>query len=70
MELTDRFVKEHQITTLMVTHNLRHAVSYGNRMVMMDKGKIILDRAGQEKEKTTVDDVLHIFNEISIECGN
>lgn len=70
MELTDRFVKEHQITTLMVTHNLRHAVSYGNRMIMMDKGKIILDRAGQEKEKTTVDDVLHIFNEISIECGN
>ncbi len=70
MELTDRFVKEHQITTLMVTHNLRHAVSYGNRMIMMDKGNIILDYAGQKKEKTTIDDVLHIFNEISIECGN
>ena len=70
MELTDVFVKENQITTLMVTHNLRHAVSYGNRMIMMDKGHIILDRDGEEKENTTIDDVLHIFNEISIECGN
>lgn len=70
MELTDRFVRENKITTLMVTHNLRHAVSYGNRMIMMDKGQIILDRSGEEKEKTTIDDVLHIFNEISIECGN
>lgn len=70
MELTDIFVKENQITTLMVTHNLRHAVSYGNRMIMMDKGHIILDREGAKKESTTIDDVLHIFNEISIECGN
>ena len=70
MELTDVFAKENQITTLMVTHNLRHAVSYGNRMIMMDKGHIILDRDGEDKENTTIDDVLHIFNEISIECGN
>lgn len=70
MELTNVFVKENQITTLMVTHNLRHAVSYGNRMIMMDKGHIILDRDGDEKKNTTIDDVLHIFNEISIECGN
>lgn len=70
MELTDIFVKKNQITTLMVTHNLRHAVSYGNRMIMMDKGHIILDREGTKKSNTTIDDVLHIFNEISIECGN
>lgn len=70
MELTDAFVRERGITTLMVTHNLRYAVSCGDRMIMMDKGHIILDKAGAEKEKTTIDDVLHIFNEISIECGN
>lgn len=70
MELTDWFVRERGITTLMVTHNLRYAVSYGDRMIMMDKGHIILDKAGEEKQKTTIDDVLHIFNEISIECGN
>lgn len=70
MELTDEFVRDRGITTLMVTHNLRYAVDYGDRMIMMDKGHIILDKAGAEKEKTTIDDVLHIFNEISIECGN
>lgn len=70
MELTDKFVRERGITTLMVTHNLRHAVSYGDRLVMMDKGHIILDKSGEEKSQLKVDDVLHIFNEISIECGN
>lgn len=70
MELTNNFISRNHITTLMVTHNLRHAVSYGSRMIMMDKGQIILDKSGADKENTTIDDVLHIFNEISIECGN
>lgn len=70
MELTDKFVKEKGITTLMVTHNLRHAVKYGNRMIMMDKGQIVLDKNAEEKKNTSVEDVLHIFNQISIECGN
>ncbi len=70
MELTDKIVKDKNITTIMVTHNLRYAVEYGTRLVMMDKGQIILDRAGQEKQNTTVDDILELFNEISIECGN
>lgn len=70
MELTDKVVKEKQLTAIMVTHNLRYAVEYGSRLLMMDKGHIILDKAGAEKEKVTVDDLLHIFNEISIECGN
>ena len=54
----------------MVTHNLRYAVEYGNRMIMMHQGNIILDKNAEEKAATEVDDILGIFNEISIECGN
>ncbi len=70
MELTDRIVKEQGLTALMVTHNLRYAVEYGTRLVMMHAGQIVLDRQGEEKQKTTVPDVLDLFNQISIECGN
>ena len=70
MELTDKVIKNKNLTAMMVTHNLRYAVDYGSRLIMMDKGEIILERAGQYKEDTTVNDVLKIFTEISIECGN
>lgn len=70
MELTNRVVNEKHLTTLMVTHNLRHAVEYGDRLVMMHQGHIVLDRSGSEKESTRVEDVLTLFNEISVECGN
>lgn len=70
MELTDKIVKEKNLTAIMVTHNLRYAVEYGNRLVMMDKGRIILDKSEKEKSMVSVDDLLHIFNKISIECGN
>ncbi|MDO5398039.1 MAG: ATP-binding cassette domain-containing protein [bacterium] len=70
MQLTDRIVKEKGITTIMVTHNLRHAVEYGTRTIMMHSGNAILDLSGKEKEKESIDDFLKIFNEISIECGN
>ena len=70
MELTDKIVREKKITTIMVTHNLRYAVEYGDRILMMHQGNIILDKAGEEKAKTTIDDLLGLFNEISIECGN
>ncbi len=70
MELTDEIVREKQLTTLMVTHNLRHAVEYGNRMIMMHQGGIVLDYDGAKKKATQVDDILGIFNSISIECGN
>lgn len=70
MELTDKIVKEKKLTALMVTHNLRYAVQYGNRMVMMHKGECVLDRRDEEKAHTTVDDVLGLFNSISVECGN
>ena len=70
MELTNRIVHEKKLTTLMVTHNLRHAVQFGDRLLMMHQGHIVLDKAGNEKQATQVDDLLDIFNEISIECGN
>ena len=70
MELTDRVVREKKLTTLMVTHNLRHAVQYGDRLLMMHQGGVVLDKAGDEKGNTRVEDLLEIFNAISIECGN
>lgn len=70
MEMTARVVREKHLTTLMVTHNLRHAVEYGDRMIMMHQGHIVLDRKGAEKAATRVEDVLELFNEISVECGN
>ena len=70
MELTDKVVKEKKLTAMMVTHNLRYAADYGSRLIMMDKGHIVLDKGGEEKAKTKVEDILDIFTEISIECGN
>lgn len=70
MALTDRVVREKKLTAMMVTHNLRYACEYGSRLIMLDRGHIVLDRAGEEKAHTQVADVLHMFNEISIECGN
>lgn len=70
MILTDKFVRERKVTALMVTHNLRYAVEYGSRLIMMDKGHIVLDKAGEEKKNTSIDDILSMFNQISIECGN
>ena len=70
MELTDKVVKEKNLTAIMVTHNLRYAVEYGSRLLMMDKGHIVLDKEGEEKQSLAVDDILHLFNQISIECGN
>lgn len=70
MTLTEKVVKEKNITTLMVTHNLRYAVEYGTRAIMMHEGGIVLDISGEEKRHHSIDDYLKIFNEISIECGN
>ncbi|MCM1363825.1 MAG: ATP-binding cassette domain-containing protein [Faecalibacterium sp.] len=70
MVLTDKFVREREVTALMVTHNLRFAVEYGTRLIMMDKGHIVLDKAGEEKSNVSIDEILGLFNQISIECGN
>lgn len=70
MELTDKIVREKNLTTIMVTHNLRYAVDYGNRLLMMHQGQAVLDLDGDKKAALCVDDLLAQFNAISIECGN
>lgn len=70
MMLTEKIIREKGITTLMVTHNLRHAVEYGTRTIMMHDGNAIMDVSGKEKEEKSINDYLTVFNEISIECGN
>ena len=70
MELTGKIVAEKQLTTIMVTHNLRYAVEYGDRLLMMHQGKLELDLAGEKRENLRVSDLLERFNAISIECGN
>ena len=70
MQLTGKIVEEKKVTTVMVTHNLRYAVEYGDRLLMMHQGNAIIDKAGAEKAAIQVDDILGTFNEISIECGN
>ena len=70
MELTDKIVREKKLTAIMVTHNLRYAVEYGSRLIMMDKGHIVLDVKGAKKKNTKVEDILDLFTSISIECGN
>ena len=70
MQLTGRIVAEKKLTTIMVTHNLRYAVEYGDRVLMMHQGHIELDISGDARRTLRVDDLLAKFNEISIECGN
>ena len=70
MTLTDRVVREKKLTALMVTHNLRYAAEYGDRVLMMNQGHVVLDRAGEEKKNTSIDSILGMFNQISIECGS
>ena len=62
LTLTDEIVKESNITTLMITHNMKDALTYGNRLVMMDAGEIIFDIAGEEKKNLTVEDLLKKFS--------
>lgn len=70
MELTDDLVKTKKLTSVMVTHNLKYALQYGNRLIMMHKGEALIDVSGEEKSKVQLSEVLERFNEISIETGN
>ncbi|MBQ2205310.1 MAG: ATP-binding cassette domain-containing protein [Lachnospiraceae bacterium] len=70
MELTDKLVREKHLTSIMVTHNLRYAVEYGTRLMMMHQGKVIIDKKGEEKKNLQIKDILDKFTEISIELGN
>ena len=68
LELSERIVTEHRLMTLMVTHNMRDAIRYGNRLIMMNDGKIILDIAGEEKRRLTVEDLMAAFSRASGEA--
>ena len=61
IDLTNKIVKEKNITTLMVTHNLKHAINYGDRLIMLHKGEVILDISGDEKSNITIEEILHKF---------
>ena len=65
MELTDRIVREGQLTTLMITHNMKDAIAHGNRLIMMDAGRVVVDISGEEKKKLTVPDLLALFSSAS-----
>ena len=62
---TNKIVTENNLTTLMITHNMKDAIKNGNRLIMMNEGKIILDISGEEKKKLTVADLLQRFAELS-----
>ncbi|MBQ9687250.1 MAG: ABC transporter ATP-binding protein [Oscillospiraceae bacterium] len=61
LEITDRIVDEHKLTTLMITHNMKDAIRHGNRLIMMNQGQIILDISGEEKKSLTKQDLMDMF---------
>ena len=65
LETTEMIVNRDHLTTLMITHNMKDAITHGNRLIMMMEGNIILDIRGEEKKKLTVEDLLHKFEEVS-----
>ena len=65
LETTDKIVNQHKLTTMMVTHNMRDAIRHGNRLIMMSEGRIVVDVSGEEKQKLTVEELLHKFEEVA-----
>ena len=65
LELSDRIVRENQLTAMMITHNMKDAIVHGNRLIMMNEGHIILDIEGEEKKKLTKQDLLEKFAEVA-----
>ena len=65
LELTDKIIEENHLTAMMVTHNMRDAIAHGNRLIMMNNGRVILNISGEEKKKLTVEDLLIKFEEVS-----
>jgi putative ABC transport system ATP-binding protein len=65
LDATERIVKKDDLTTLMITHNMRDAIAHGNRLIMMYEGRIVVDVAGEEKQKLTVEQLLEMFSRAS-----
>ena len=70
MDLTRRFAAEYNLTVMMVTHNMQHALDFGNRLIMMDKGQIVADISGKEKEELTMDSIIQLFKKIKVNNDN
>jgi putative ABC transport system ATP-binding protein len=65
LALTDEFIQTDNLTTMMVTHNMRHALTYGNRLLMMYEGRVVVDVKGEDKRRLKVDDLLGLFERAS-----
>ena len=65
LEATQKIVEKDELTTLMITHNMRDAIAYGNRLIMMYDGRIVVDVSGEEKKKLTVEQLLNLFSQAS-----
>ena len=65
LEITDKLVTENHLTTLMITHNMHDAIAYGNRLIMMHEGQIVVDVSGEEKKKLTISQLLGLFEKAS-----
>ena len=65
LDISDKIIQEHQLTAMMVTHNMKDAIAHGNRLIMMHEGKIIYDVSGEEKKNLKVADLLAKFEEVS-----
>lgn len=65
LELSEQIVTENHLTTLMVTHNMRDAINYGNRLIMMNEGRVVLDISGEEKKRLTVEQLIARFSAVS-----
>ena len=65
MELTQKIAESHDLTTLMITHDMNHAIAYGNRLIMLYQGKIVVDVKGEEKKNLTVEDLMRLFHQNS-----
>jgi len=70
LEMTDRIVSQNSLTTLMVTHNMKDAIEHGNRLVMMDAGRIVVDISGEEKKNLTVPYLIDLFSKASSEAND
>ena len=65
LEITDKIVTENHLTTLMITHNMRDAITHGNRLIMLQDGHVVVDVEGEAKKKLTVEDLLKLFAQAS-----
>ncbi|MBQ8741792.1 MAG: ABC transporter ATP-binding protein [Clostridia bacterium] len=65
LEITQKLINENELTAMMVTHNMKDAITYGNRLIMMHEGRIIFEACGEEKKKLTIDDLMKKFSQTS-----